>query len=340
MSNRVTPLADIDRRMPEAGRIRLGVKTGKAMKSIETFRFTSPYKDLIVALAEQFGGTPKPWSDPRASNPNQFEVITTSNEMDVILPRGSLSVWYEMWSGGGVQRRCDGEECQVPTTTRDGWEMTTTPCLCAAKGVMECRPYTRLNVIIPSVDFRGAWRLETKGWNAAAEMPGMAELIEQMTAQSNIVRARLTVEKRVQQTVAGKRNFVVPVLSIAATADQMLSGGAAAQALHTGPRPPELARVPEAAPSPHANERDTEDHDEIVDAEVVSDEEVAVFDCARQYGVDGSRLWRAIQATAHNDPARDPLPRMQAAIAQMRSGAMQPVGFNADGSVVWQVATS
>ena len=38
--NTVVPLSNIDRRAPEAGRIRIGIKSGRAMKSIDTFRFT------------------------------------------------------------------------------------------------------------------------------------------------------------------------------------------------------------------------------------------------------------------------------------------------------------
>ena len=39
-------------RTPEHGRIRLGVKTERAMKSLDTFRFTSPDKEAIEQIAD------------------------------------------------------------------------------------------------------------------------------------------------------------------------------------------------------------------------------------------------------------------------------------------------
>lgn len=57
--NTITPLSNIDRRAPEAGRIRIGIKSGRAMKSIDTFRFTSPHQDVIEQLADMYGGDRK-----------------------------------------------------------------------------------------------------------------------------------------------------------------------------------------------------------------------------------------------------------------------------------------
>ena len=41
MSKLPVPIGQINRSLPEAGRIRIGVKSGKSMKAIDTFRFTS-----------------------------------------------------------------------------------------------------------------------------------------------------------------------------------------------------------------------------------------------------------------------------------------------------------
>ena len=140
MSRPVVRINELSRRIPEAGRIRLGIKSGKAMRALDTFRFTSPSRELIEQLAAAYGGEPRPWNDPKASPPNQFEVITTATSVEVYLPREAITCWYEMWAGGGVQRRCDGELVQVPVTTRDGWEMSNQPCLCVRQQNMECRP--------------------------------------------------------------------------------------------------------------------------------------------------------------------------------------------------------
>ena len=73
----IKPLAELGR-TPEQGRIRLGVKTARAMKSLDTFRFTSPDKAAIEQIAFIYGGTVKSWTPPRQKQ-QQWEVITTTS---------------------------------------------------------------------------------------------------------------------------------------------------------------------------------------------------------------------------------------------------------------------
>lgn len=332
MSRLPTPLAQIDSRIPEAGRIRLGIKTGKGMTSIDTFRFTSPDETVIRKLSELYGGDARPWSDPKASPSNQWEVITKAKEVDVYLPADALSVWYELWSGGGVQRRCDGERCQIPQTVPGGWEMTEAPCVCMARQAMECRPYTRMNVILPTVPFRGVWRLETKGWNAAKELPGMVAIIDAMTQAGQLVQAKLHIERRVQQTPAGKRNFVVPGITLAHTAQDMIAGAADARQLSIAPTVPTVA----ALPAPVVD-------DDIIDAEIVSTEldelEDRVIEVACAQRLDGDRLWSGIKrqiGIVHAAATDEQLNRIRTAISRLEAGSLSVVGFNPDGTVIWK----
>ena len=286
----IVPIKDMNQRAPEAGRIRLGVKSGRAMKSIDTFRFTSPHEDAIRDLADQYGGTPKPWSDPKA-NDGQWEVVTQAKTIPVIVQPGGLSVNYEMWTGGGCQRRCDGVTVQVPS--RDPNEMyEQTACICNAKGVADCRPYTRLNLILPSINFYGVWRLESKGWNVAAEMPGMFAAIAEMQQRGQMVRAELHLEPR--QSAGGSKKYVVPKLSVAVTPNELLGGGGEARPM-IEPGKGEDVRELESAPVYLDPERDNEGPgmpDEVVDAQVV--------DLDREMELEGSI--RGI-ASAHNlDP--------------------------------------
>lgn len=339
MTRLPTPLSEIDQRVPEAGRIRLGIRSGKAMKSLDTFRFTSPHQDVITQLAGLYGGEARPWSDPKASPSNQFEVITTAKEIDVYLPSNALSVWYELWAGGGVQRRCDGESCQVPVTTPGGWEMSTTPCICLNRQLMECRPYTRMNVIIPSIPFRGVWRLETKGWNAAKELPGMVSIIDTMTNQGRLVQARLHIERRMQMTPNGKRNFVVPGVTLAHTAQDMILGAADVQALTSGPRisAPMTALGSGVVGSPDPNAA------EIVDAEIIDPEleqlEDRIHEIAAQQRINPDRLWQGILlviAPTGGDIDSAAKDRIRNAIARLEAGTLNVLGFNADGTVIWK----
>lgn len=256
----VVPLRELGSRLPEHGRIRLGVKgtssRGKVIpKSIETFRFTSPDEKVIDQLAARYGGTVKPWSDPKASPSKQFEVITQANELRVWLPDSdALSVWYELWTGKGCVRRCDGETVQTPVISgpdEGTWDESS--CICSATGNMECRPYTRLRVVLPDVTFGGCWRLETKGWNAAAELPEMERMLA-ILRTTGMVEATLRLESR--QSQGGSKKFVVPVLNIGATPEAMLGGAGGVKAIDQGPPPePALAIV--------------SGDDEIVEAEII-----------------------------------------------------------------------
>jgi hypothetical protein len=273
MSRAIVPVKDLGRRMVEHGRIRLGIKSGKAMKSIDTFRFTSADQTAIEQLAEQFGGEAKPWSDPKASPINQFEVITKANEIPVWILPGGLDVSYEMWSGGGCVRRCDGVECETSQQTFDAdYEPVVVPCICNAAGALSCKPYTRMSVVIPSIRFGGSWRMESKGWNAAEELPGMVDMIAQMQ-EGGTLKGRLRLEHR--QSQGGRRKFVVPALAIDVSANEILEGSADSLRVSQ----PVLASPKDAMPEQPdhlaISSADEGDQD-VVDAEIV-DEDVSVY---------------------------------------------------------------
>lgn len=271
MSRPVVPIANLARRIPEAGRIRTGVKSGRAMKAIETFRFTSSDRTAIEQVAERYGGEPRAWKD--APTPGQWEVITEASEIRVVLPPDPLggTPIYELWSGGGCQRRCDGETCQVIVQGPDGAEPDEVPCMCSAKEEMACTPHTRLSVILPDVRFAGTWRYESaKSWNVAQEMPGMVELIQSLQARG-LTRAVLAIEHR--KSVAGgqTRRFTVPKLRVDETLDALAAGAAQVGSLPSAaagelPAPERPVEAPQELPGP-AYDLD----DEVVEAELVEE---------------------------------------------------------------------
>jgi hypothetical protein len=229
MSKEIVPLGT-DYRIPEQGRIRLGVKTERAMKSIDTFRFTSQDECAIRDLANLYGGSAEPWT-PQRSKDSQWEVITSAKEIRVFLPPDSIDVCYEEWSGGGLVRRCDGVTMTVPIETPEGVSMDEAPCWCVSQ---------------QDIRFGGVWRLESKGWHASKELPGMAQILEQLQAQG-IVEGRLVLEKR--STVSGgkTKKFVVPRLITNTTPSQILKGSAQIQVLEEAPtRPIELEPIVDA----------------------------------------------------------------------------------------------
>lgn len=254
------PIRHLARRMPRHGKIKIGelvkARSGKTMPAaIEVFRFTSNDRGAIEAIAERYGGTPKVW----AGGPNgHWEVKTDAREIPIALPPDPLggTPLYELWSGKGSERRCDGEVCEVLRSGPEGPEVVEVACICAQRNRLECKVKTRLTVILREIAFGGGWLLETGGKNAAEELPGMVEAVQAVQARG-FVSAVLALEKRTtKQEVEGKpivHHFVVPVVRPAVTLEALAAGGG-----RVGLGSP---ASPEALPPPSTE-------DEVVEAEV------------------------------------------------------------------------
>lgn len=285
MTRSVVPIANLHRRLPEAGRLRTGVqartRSGKtAPKAITTWRMTSHDEEAIRQVAEIYGGTPQPWEG--APTAGQWEVITEAAELSVVLPPDPLggTPIYEQWSGGGCQRRCDGITCQTPTKGPDGTELVDVPCMCAGNGEMVCNPHTRLSVILPDVRFGGTWRYESAtSWNVAQELPGMVELIQSLQDRG-LTRALLAIEHRKSVHAGQTKKFTIPVLRVPQSLDQIVAGAARVTALPSAEVPqiesgagsaPALPMPEDATPST-GTPPPTGSDDEIVDAELLDDE--------------------------------------------------------------------
>lgn len=325
----ITPTAQLGRRAPEAGRIRMGVKTAKAMKSIDTFRFTSPDRQSIEQIATRYGGTPEVWNEPKANPSSQWQVITTSNEIRVLLVPDGLSTWYELWAGSGCIRRCDGIEVEVPQVTGNDYELVMEPCLCRAEQKRQCQPYTRLTVVLPEFPFIGTWRLETKGWNAAEELPGMFEMLQACAQKGIMLDAVLSVERRERVTPTGKRRYVVPRIATRNTVLELAAGGGALQPALGAPAPLELASPPVLFASVD---------DEIADAEVVEPERLEVEALLRgdaeNFGLNPTAFVNAIVASTDGD-----LELMRKASASVRAGLFEPLTI-VGGVVKWKKVTT
>jgi hypothetical protein len=211
-------IKSLQQRLTQVGVIRLGEQRvsqrGKKFPvKLETLRFTSASKQLIDAVAAVHGGEVKAWQAP--SGP-QWEVVTNSKEIAVLVPPQRIDPNMELWGNGYRSRMCDGETESIRRT----------PCLCAAaqaKGARlgpndVCKPTTRMALMLADIPSLGTWRLESHGWNAAAELPTLAASIE---SAPQPIPARLEVQKREKKTFdagaqEGKqvesRVFMVPVL--------------------------------------------------------------------------------------------------------------------------------
>src|SRR6266540_3864667 len=129
------PIVTLQKRMMQLGRVRLGQKGPKGEpQKLGTFRFTSASRSLLDEVAERYGGTVKPWEN--APDEGYFEVVTQASEIDGS-PTTTYSQWFEQWSRGGCQRRCNGETELL----------SDKPCLCEAENADKraCQITTRVS---------------------------------------------------------------------------------------------------------------------------------------------------------------------------------------------------
>jgi hypothetical protein len=233
------PIITTQRRMAEQGRIRLGTKiTGERRDGstytrpgkLEKFRFTSPSERLITEIANTYGGDARPWDNDGKA---EFEVLSEATAIPVIVVKGGFSQWHEFWTKGGCQHRCDGEK-DVAGNFCDPQDPNH---LAAIE-----KPTTRLSVMLSEIESLGVWRMESKGWNAAAELPSMAELAMHV---GDLVPATLGLAERssIIQTDKGPQTsrYVVPFLDLHVTKQRLVEivggpGGAPAlEAAGSGP---------------------------------------------------------------------------------------------------------
>jgi hypothetical protein len=238
--------------MMTLGRIRLGDKGTKIVegetktfpRKLSKFRLTSASRSLLESAAAIYGGEVHEWEG--APDEGMFEVYTDTDVLDIILPpvfasdgKPTLpySQSYELWSGKGCQRRCDG-------TTE---VLSGKPCKCKPDD-RECKLTTRLNVMLPKVAGLGVWRLETKGENAASVLPGTLDLLMLAASERQFIPAQLRAEQRSSKSDGQTRRFVVPVIDLpGVTMEELLSARPAALNMPTATTAP-CPELPAASP--------------------------------------------------------------------------------------------
>ena len=209
----------------EVGRIRMGFqqeyqkdgKTKYRAAKLRTFRLTSASEVAIRSVSDVYGGNVTRWEDAPAGTGEQWQVIVDSPFIDfLILPNGFSSA-FELWSGGGCERRCDGVEMSYPAVG---------PCQCDPEA-RECKATSRLRGLLPLVQVVGAWRLESHGINAAVELAAFADLMAAAEMTGFKIPVRLRIEERSSQKPGQARHdYTVPVPEIAEmTPAQLLGAG-------------------------------------------------------------------------------------------------------------------
>lgn len=241
------PLRDLQERARELGRIRVGLTVERGGKRVpvklDTFRLTTSSRNVADHAAAAFGGTVTPWVD----GAQRWQLITEQAQLPVIVPPGEpLTQWYEMWSGGGCQRRCDGVQRQA------GRGMEAGPCLCpedlgermeraGQKRPTACRPTSRLQVMLPQLPDLGVWRYETHGYNGAAELGGTTRVLAAVADRSIAVQALLRIEERTVVRGGQTSKFPVVVIEVQQSLQELAAvtggGGQFAGVLGGAPAP-------------------------------------------------------------------------------------------------------
>ncbi|MGW1979192.1 recombination directionality factor [Streptomyces sp. NPDC001889] len=246
------PILDLQQRIRELGRIRIGQKVptsnGRTRPAkLNRFRLTSPSRPLLDKVAAQYGGTVAPWTPDGGTG--QYEVITDATRMPILVPHQPVSQYYELWSGGGCQRRCDG----VTELLKDR------QCLCGPDPHdRQCKPTTRLSVVLAEIPGVGVWRLESHGYYAALELPGVAELLARA---GGYVPAHLGLEERTAKREGKTLRWMVPTIDVDITPTALVSGQIPESAAMTGG--PERAAIEAGRPDYAALADVATDADEV-----------------------------------------------------------------------------
>lgn len=271
------PILDLQQRIRELGRIRIGQKVATAKggtrpSKLDRFRLTSPSKELLDRVAKVYGGTVAPWTPDGGAG--QYEVLTDSKRMPILVPHQPVSQYYELWSGGGCQRRCDG----VTELLKDR------PCICGPDPEQrQCKPTTRLNVVLSEIPGVGVWRLESHGYYAALELPGVAELLAKA---GGYVPAFLGLEERTAKREGKTLRWMVPTIDVDITPTALMAGNTAAGPAVTGG--PQRAAI--EAPRP--------DYALLASAANTADEVRAIYKQAADAGHMNKEIGDALTARA------------------------------------------
>lgn len=224
------PIITLQQRLREVGRIRLGRKMGNKLEKLTTFRFTSFDRRSVQAAADLWGGVVVECTTPDLEG--QFEVVTNAAEIPIMASPMDPTQYMELWSGGGCQRRCDGQTELI----------SGKPCMCDA-GAEECKPTTRLPVILPDLPGLGVWRLESHGIHAAAELIQSFEMLRALNGRREMAEGLLAIEERRRKKNGKTVRFIVPVIRIAMAPRQLMAQAQAqaAPAFDSSRMAPELA---------------------------------------------------------------------------------------------------
>lgn len=265
----MSPILDLQRRFAEVGRIRAGAKGAKGQpQKLEAWRLTGANRVALDAAAGLYGGEVREWVG--APTPGQYELFTESRVLDVMVPPSQepYSLWYERWSGGGCERRCD--------SIRD--HLNDQPCDCNADD-RACKPTLRVSLALYRIPGLGVWRYESHGFYAATELPATLDLLARASTRGQYLTGFLRLEERATKSKkSGTRRFLVPVLDLEQTIGE-LAGLSSPSSGEFAPEPAAVLTSAAAGSLPAATDPPASD-----------DEKRRLWRTAQTYGITKEKL--------------------------------------------------
>ena len=305
------------------GEIRLGdteTKGGKTFPiSLDTFRLTSAAQGLLDHAAALWGGEVVPWQPTERSNP-KWQVITETAELPVYIPAQDINnlTWYELWSAGGLQRRCDGES----VLNRDD----PIPCVCNPED-RECKMQTRVSFMLPDLPDIGVWLLSSTGYNAAVELGAtVAIIVRQMANTGWLPEATLAIDHReVKRPDQPPHKFVVPIIRTSAPLREFLETSSPPALAHRGGPEEESGdgQLPplhtEGSPADPPALLEMSAEEELIESEIREAHPVGT-DIADDNGVDVTdpgETWSELMTLLNDDPAAGTMKEIQTRVYEL-----------------------
>lgn len=231
-------IAGRQHRERENGIIRLGAKRPNgAPYALTKFRLTSQHKELLEHAATVYGGTVQPWTETvKGTVRNKgWELFTESEELHVRVAPVPMDEAYELWSAGGIQRRCngvcqtgkfEGKPCLCPHNPDGSIDHIKQAELAKAKPPMGCTAILRVSLVLYNLPDSGYWRFNTGSYYGMTEFPMSAWRLQRLAMQGIEVNAILKNPIRTKVDGGQTKKFTVPELHYSLTPEQLALMGA------------------------------------------------------------------------------------------------------------------
>ena len=193
------------------GRVRSGAQIQGRPVALQEWRFTTGDPEVAQAVADKYGGDPKPWE---TTTEESLEVMTTAGSLAVVLTQ--IQSEFVLWgrNASAPIRSCDGSvqkddlhtSCVCPADVKAHKE--------AARAGTACQPSVRATFRLADLPDLGLWRFNSASWQLAGSINDAEEAL---AAAGGEAEAVLRLELVEYTTKAGRNvAYTKPVIEVGA----------------------------------------------------------------------------------------------------------------------------